>query len=130
MASERVDSLAGSSPDRYPSRETFFGCCASVVTPTASNTTATRIDGTAAFFIAHLVSSVMYHADRDKGKCDLRAKGDRVSSSGKTRFSLRLNCTTRQSCLVGLSHRRSLNGTTLSTLYRLVFVKFVVVSQK
>ena len=31
----------------------------------------TRIDGTAAFFIAHLVSSVMYHADRDKGKCDL-----------------------------------------------------------
>jgi hypothetical protein len=43
-------------------------CCASAVTPRASNTTTTRIDGTAAFFIAHLVSSVMYHADRDKGK--------------------------------------------------------------
>ena len=28
-------------------------------------------DGTAALFIAHLVSRVMYHADRDKGKCDL-----------------------------------------------------------
>jgi hypothetical protein len=41
------------------------------MTATASNTTATRIDGTAAFFIAHLVSSVMYHADTDKGKCDL-----------------------------------------------------------
>jgi hypothetical protein len=42
------------------------------MTATASNTTAKRIDGTAAFFIAHLVSSVMYHADGDKGKCDLR----------------------------------------------------------
>jgi hypothetical protein len=48
-----------------------FGCCASAITPRASNTTATTIDGTAAFFIAHLVSSVMYHADRDKGKCVL-----------------------------------------------------------
>ena len=57
--------------DRYPIRGTFFGCCASAITPRASNTTATRIDGTAAFFIAHLVSSVIYHADRDKGKCDL-----------------------------------------------------------
>jgi hypothetical protein len=35
-----------------------------------------RIDA-AAFFIAHLVSSVMYHADRDKGKCDLHGGGDR-----------------------------------------------------
>jgi hypothetical protein len=52
--------------------ETFFGCCTSAMTATASNTTATRIDGTAAFFIAHLVSSVIYHADRNKGKCDLR----------------------------------------------------------
>jgi len=41
------------------------------MTATAGSTTATRIDGTAAFFIAHLVSSVIYHADRDKGKCDL-----------------------------------------------------------
>src|SRR5215510_318587 len=57
----------------YPIRGTFFGCCASAVTPKASNTTATRIDGTAAFFIAHLVSSVIYHADRDKGKCDLHS---------------------------------------------------------
>src|SRR5262249_45242003 len=44
------------------------------MTATASNTTAIRIDGTAAFFIAHLVSSVMYHADRDKGKCDLHGR--------------------------------------------------------
>jgi hypothetical protein len=39
-------------------RGTFPGCCASAMTATASNTTATRIDGTAALFIAHLVSSV------------------------------------------------------------------------
>jgi hypothetical protein len=43
------------------------------MTAKASITTATRIDGTAAFFIAHLVSSVMYHAERDKGKCDLHS---------------------------------------------------------
>ena len=42
-------------PVRYPIRGTFPGCCASAVTATTSNTTATRIDGTAAFFIAHLV---------------------------------------------------------------------------
>jgi hypothetical protein len=42
------------------------------MTATVHNTTATRVDGTAAFFIAHLVSSVMYHADRDKGKYHLR----------------------------------------------------------
>jgi len=41
------------------------------MTATATSTTTTRIDGTAAFVIAQLVSSVMYHADRDKGKCDL-----------------------------------------------------------
>src|SRR5262249_46312487 len=56
---------------RYPIRGIFFGCCASAITPRASNTTATRIDGTAALFIAHLVSSVLYHADSNKGKCDL-----------------------------------------------------------
>ena len=33
------------------------------MTATASSTTATRIDGTAAFFIAHLVPSVIYHAN-------------------------------------------------------------------
>src|SRR5262245_51216908 len=90
MPSKRADSRAGSSADIYPIRGTFFGCCASAVTPRASITTATRI-GTAAFFIAHLISSVMYHADRAKEKCDLRAEGDRVSSSRKTRFSLRFD---------------------------------------
>jgi hypothetical protein len=38
------------------------------MTATASNTTATRIDSTAALFIAHLVSSVIYHADANKEK--------------------------------------------------------------
>ncbi len=41
-----------------------FCCCASAITPTASNATATRIDGTAAFFITHPVPSVIYHAER------------------------------------------------------------------
>ena len=38
-----------------------------------------RLMSTAAFFIAHLVSSVMYHADRDKGKCDLQRKATGIS---------------------------------------------------
>jgi hypothetical protein len=59
---------------RNPIRETFVDCCVSAMTATASNTTEKRIDGTAALFITHLVSSVIYHADRDKGKCDLRAE--------------------------------------------------------
>jgi hypothetical protein len=78
IASERVESVAGSDGDRYPSRGTFFGCCASAMTANPSSITATRIDGVAAFFIAHLVSSVIYHADRDKGKCDLHSGRRRV----------------------------------------------------
>jgi hypothetical protein len=49
--------------ESQPILATFAGCCASAVTPRASNTTATRIDSAAAFFIVHLVSSVMYHAE-------------------------------------------------------------------
>jgi hypothetical protein len=48
------------------------------MTATARSTTAIRIDGTAALFIADLVSSVMYHADRDKGKCDLHGGSRQV----------------------------------------------------
>src|SRR5262249_14822484 len=78
-ASRRTGAEEGKVGARYPIRGTFVGCCASAVTPTASNTTATRIDGTAALFIAHLVSSVIYHADSDKGKCDLRRKATGIS---------------------------------------------------
>jgi len=42
------------------------------MTATASNTTTTSTDGTAALVIAHLVSSVIYHEDRVKEKCDLQ----------------------------------------------------------
>jgi hypothetical protein len=35
----------------------------------------------AALFIAHLVSSVIYHADRDKGKCDLHGDHDLPTTS-------------------------------------------------
>ena len=66
----------GSSSKTYP--RNFVWLCACAVTATASNTTETRIDGTAALFIAHLVSSVIYHADRDKGKCDLHARRRQV----------------------------------------------------
>jgi hypothetical protein len=50
-------------------------------TATATSTTAIRIEASAALFIPHLISSVIYHADRDKGKCDFtRRKADRDSS--------------------------------------------------
>src|SRR4029453_2128547 len=65
--------------------------CASAVTPRASNTTATRIDDTAALFIERLVSSVIYHADRDKGKCDLhggRRQGFVIRSQGHHEIEL------------------------------------------
>jgi hypothetical protein len=86
IPSARAESVAASVFDRYPIRGTFFGCCASAVTQ-ASNTTATRIDGTAAFFIAHLVSSVIYHADRDKESAIYTVEGDGDSSSRKSGFS-------------------------------------------
>src|SRR5215470_16473855 len=55
----------------YPIRGTFFGCCASTMTATASITTATPIESTAALFSAHLIWSAIYHGDRAKEKCDL-----------------------------------------------------------
>jgi hypothetical protein len=55
-------------PDRYPIRGTFFGCCAAAMTATASSTTALRIDARQAFFIAHPVLDVTYHADGNKEK--------------------------------------------------------------
>jgi hypothetical protein len=59
---------------------------------TASNMTATRIDG-AAFFIARLVSSVIYHADIDKGKCDLNGGRRRgfVEWEGQNQPRIELN---------------------------------------
>jgi hypothetical protein len=71
--------MEGEEEIRTPIRGIFAGC-ASAMTATASNTTTTRIDGTAAFFIAHLVSSVIYHADRGKEKCNLRGKATTFSS--------------------------------------------------
>src|SRR6476619_6670819 len=91
--SNHPESRGESADDRYPIRGTFFGCCASAMTATASNTTATRIDGTAAFFIAHLDSSVIYHADRDKEKCDLhggRREGF-IEQEGQNQPEIELN---------------------------------------
>jgi hypothetical protein len=76
----------GEEAARNLSAKLSSGCCTSAMTATASNTTATRIDGTAAFFIAHLVSSVIYHADRNKGKCDLRGARRQGLVEGETRF--------------------------------------------
>ena len=69
---------------------TFVGCCASAMTATASNITTTRIDVTAAFFIAHLVSSVIYHAEEIKESVIYTRKATGIAS-GKARISLRLN---------------------------------------
>jgi hypothetical protein len=44
------------------------------MTATASSIAAIIIDDTAAFFIFHAVSSIVYHADGKKEKCDLRRK--------------------------------------------------------
>jgi hypothetical protein len=60
------------------------------MTATASNMTATRIDG-AAFFIVHLVLSVIYHADRGKEKCDSQRKGDGDWLNKKPKITVRLN---------------------------------------
>jgi hypothetical protein len=70
----------------------FFGCCASAVTPRASNTTAKRIDGTAAFFIAHLVWALSITRIEIKGKCDLAGGRRQEFVEWKNQiFSLRLN---------------------------------------
>jgi hypothetical protein len=44
---------------RYPIRGTFFGCCASANTATASSIAATKIDDQPTFFIAHLVTEAI-----------------------------------------------------------------------
>ena len=57
--------LLASVPDTYPIRGTFFGCCASAMTRNSEQHHCnTGLMSTAALFIAHLVSSVIYHADR------------------------------------------------------------------
>jgi hypothetical protein len=44
------------------------------ITPTANSTTAIRIDDRPAFFIPPQFLDVIYHADGNKEKCDLRRK--------------------------------------------------------
>src|SRR5215471_4997021 len=105
-----MDSVAASPDARYPILGTFFGCCASAITPRANCTTTTRIDA-ANFFIAHLVWSVVYHDERGKEKCNLRLKAARFHHWGKTQSFVRLNCTTLQSnpnSLEGLNHWKQL----------------------
>src|SRR5215467_4817355 len=58
---------------RYPIRVTFFGCCASTATATASNAPANRIDASAVFLNGRFISGVIYHAGGSKEKCYLRA---------------------------------------------------------
>jgi hypothetical protein len=54
----------GAARKTYP--KTFFGCCASAVTATASSVTAIRIDDRPAFFIAH--PDFINHAEGNKQK--------------------------------------------------------------
>jgi hypothetical protein len=61
---------------------------------------ASRMDRAAAFLIVQLISSVIYHAERDKGKCDLRG-GRRqlfVEWEEQIRPEIELNDATVASC--------------------------------
>jgi hypothetical protein len=82
----RFDIEEAEAPSKYPSRGTFFACCASTMTATASLTTATTIDDTAPFGIAHLIVGVIYHANRGKEKCDLRREATGIRRVGKADF--------------------------------------------
>src|SRR5262249_22599746 len=60
---------------RKPIRGTFFACCASTATATASNAPANRIDASAVFFLnGRIILGVIYHADGSKEKRYLRAR--------------------------------------------------------
>src|SRR5262249_25230096 len=77
-------------------RRTFAGCWPSAIAVIANSITVPRIDSTAAFFIVRLISSVVYHDERGKEKCNLRLKAARFHHWGKTQSCVRLNCTTPQ----------------------------------
>ena len=47
-------------------RGIFFGCCASVMTATASSITTNRIEKTPAFLIAHTIARHVYHVDGNR----------------------------------------------------------------
>jgi hypothetical protein len=87
IASARPDSVAGSVDDKYPSRATFFVCCASAVTATASCTATTKIDKRAAFFIAYIVLGQAYHARGNCGKKLFTVGEENVTSRGKRLIS-------------------------------------------
>jgi hypothetical protein len=90
---------------RNPIRETFFGCCASAVTATASSITAIRIDDTPAFFIAHLILDVLI--TRTEIKESVIYGGRRytfVEYKGQSHAEIELNASMR-SCVVRESWR-------------------------
>jgi hypothetical protein len=65
------------------------------MTATASNTTTERIDGAAAFFIAHLVLAAFYHGYGSWEKCHLRQKKNQIHRGKKANFDVGLNWTDR-----------------------------------
>src|SRR4030095_3730700 len=76
--------------ERQPILETFACGCASTITATVSSVTPIRIDDRPAFFIAH--PDVIYHADRDKEKCDLRRKATGIVEwKGQNQPEIELN---------------------------------------
>ena len=70
---------------RNPIRGTFFGCCASAMTATASSTTTNRIDKTPAFFIAPTIRYVSRRWIRRK----LRFTGRRRKVFGEWKDQIR-----------------------------------------
>jgi hypothetical protein len=55
------ESEEGNPSDRNPIIGILVGCCASVITATASSITETKIDDAAALFMVHLILAAFYH---------------------------------------------------------------------
>jgi hypothetical protein len=85
IPSEQLDSVAGSPTDRYPNSGIFFGCCATAMTATARSTTAIRIDGTAALFIADRSALGERGPSRARGRHPPRS-GEPVDQRGTHHF--------------------------------------------
>jgi hypothetical protein len=108
--------------DRYPIRGTFVGCCASAITPRASNTTATRIDDTRAFFIAHLILDVLI--TRTEIKKSVIYGGRRytfVEYKGQSHAEIELHDATVASCWI-----KSYENSIQSWQRRLVFFHHLI----
>jgi hypothetical protein len=85
LLSERVEARRygrGRGDDQCSDPGTFFGCCASAMTATASSTTASRIDKRPAFVIAHTIRYV----SRGRQQRKVRFTTDDIRRAGRPDF--------------------------------------------